>query len=193
MSDTPIYGENSSPAGGSTVVTIPEPLIVEPQSEIHQAVHNGTAYDEVIEIYDVAKNGIVDIFITVGANYTFIQGVKVFCSQGNLRATILEDVIVSDNGTAQLEAVCRNRDLRSTPTTLFYINPTITDPGTSIYEQWVPPTDSGAGADGFRISSGAEDQFLLRANTNYIMRLNNQCKTNIDIFFEMSWSEEASY
>ena len=167
-----------------------EPVVI--TNETHEAVHDGTAYDEQIEISGLGKGASTDIYITTGANFLFVQDIRLYAGEGDIRISLYEDVTVSAPGAAELEPVCRNRDLRSTPTTVFYQNPTITDIGTSIAEQWLPPTQAGTGAEGFRIAIGS-DQWLMDNNTAYVIRLLNRSKQSVDLFFDMAWVEGVTY
>jgi len=148
----------------------------------HHEIHCGDSY-EMSYITDLGNGGVLDILIIVpneGLSEVHpgdSQDTKQYHFKGTVstesEATVefFESVTVSANGTA-LDVFCRNRNFSSGDEIDMYHTPTVTTTGTRLV---VSKTGSGRSSGGM---VGRADEFILKDNTLYLLRITNNVVTN---------------
>jgi len=148
----------------------------------HHEIHCGDSY-EMSYITDLGNGGVLDILIVVPneelseTNPGDSQSTKQYHLKGivstEAEATIefFEDTEVSANGTA-IDVYCRNRNYSSGDEIDIYHTPTVTTTGTRLV---IAKSGSGRSVGG---TLGRSDEFILKDNTNYLLRISNNVTTN---------------
>jgi len=148
----------------------------------HHEIHCGDSY-ECSYITNLGNGGVLDVLIVVPneglseAHPGDAQDTKQYHFKGTVatesEATVefFEAVEVSANGTA-LNVFCRNRNFTIGDTLDIYHTPTVTSTGTRLV---VAKTGSGRGIGG---TLGRSDEFILKDNTLYLLRITNNTTTS---------------
>jgi len=148
----------------------------------HHEIHCGDSY-EMSYIADLSNGGVLNILIIVPneglseTNPGDSQGVKQYHLKGTVtteaEATIefFEGTTVSANGTA-IDVFCRNRNYSSGDEIDIYHTPTVTSTGTRLI---IAKSGSGRSVGGL---VGRSDEFILKDNTIYLLRITNDVTTN---------------
>ena len=156
---------------------------------LHYMVHQGFVFHISHTIAALANTASHEILVKVPAStYPHLHKHVTYVGAGDVDLDIFEGTTVSADGTA-ITSHITNRNSSNTPGTLFYHTPTVTDDGTLIHDQWVPPTSSGTGGshDGADASTGEE--WLLAPSTNYLIRITNNSGDTIRVWEEILWYE----
>jgi hypothetical protein len=162
--------------GGSPVVI---------QSEHHE-IHCGDSYETTYHT-DLGNGATQDILIVVPDEPGTGQAQKLYHLTGLIEGenecsvTFYEGTTVSDNGTA-LTIINRNRNSTLTDFLDIYHTPTVTTTGSSIFGPW----HFGVGKS-FGGSRGRSDEFVLKNNTTYLIRITNQTVNTTYINVELDY------
>jgi len=148
----------------------------------HHEIHCGDSY-ETSHIADLGNGDVLDVLIIVpneGLSETHpgdAQDTKQYHFKGTvsteLETTIefFEGVSVSANGNA-LNVFCRNRNFTVGDTIDIYESPTVTSTGTRLVVAKLGSAKSYGG------TLGRQDEFILKDNTSYILRITNNVTTS---------------
>jgi hypothetical protein len=137
-----------------------------------------------------ANGATLDFLLAVPAGtYPHVQTMILTFGRGDIDFVAYEDTTVSANGSAlTLQNV--NRTSSNTPSLALYASPTVTDPGTQIFELWVPPTTTGTGQSANGIAGiGQGSEWILNDDRNYLVRITNNSGVSVDWSYEFSWYE----
>lgn len=157
----------------------------------HHEIHCGDSY-ECSYITDLSNGGVLDVLIIVpneGLSETHpgdSQETKQYHFKGTIateaEATIefFEGVTVSANGTA-LDVYCRNRNFSAGDEIDMYHTPTVTGTGTRLV---VAKSGSGRTVGG---TVSRSDEFILKDNTMYLLRITNDVTTNEWVSVELNY------
>ena len=152
---------------------------------VHHEIHCGDSYELTYHV-DLGNGATQDILIVVPDEPGTGQDQKLYHFKGIVEAasevavTFYEGTAVSANGAART-SYNRNRNSALVDFLDIYTGPTVTDEGTAIYGPWhVGSTRSIGGA------KGREDEYVLRNNTTYMLRITNQTTaiTYINVEFD---------
>ena len=157
-------------------------------SEPHRLAHDGFMFHASKKETGILNAGVEECLFITGTKPVHLNRWRVESGGGDIDIDIYEGATVSANGTA-LSVHCTNRLALNTALTTLYDGPTVTDDGTLIHSQWVPPTSSGIGqsADGAQAEAGEE--WILAPNTNYLIRVTNNSGDTISIWEEYLFYE----
>lgn len=103
---------------------------------------------------------------------------------GNCDLLLYEATTVSANG-AVLAAISKNRESLGAAQTLMYDGPTITGVGTLLFS-WFATGGTRSALGG---GSWGETEWILQANTNYLVRITNRSGNAIQLAVSLGWSE----
>jgi hypothetical protein len=151
----------------------------------HHEIHCGDSYEATFNT-DLGGNSTQDILIVVpnegaisGTNGGADQDIKQYHLEeiveveNEASVTLYEGASVSASGSF-IQSFNRNRNSSNTDTLGVYSSPTITSLGATLWGPWV--LGSGRGIGGSR---NRDDEFVLKNNTNYIVRvINNTANAN---------------
>lgn len=137
-------------------------------STIHEKIHKGEVHIFSHIEESVANNSSLDIFLKSGAAYA--HSIFNGNATGDSIIEIFEDSVISNDGTV-IPIKNKNRNISETNIFTAFEGPTISDDGTSL----IPVFLSG-GSGGIRVGASSEerDEFVLKLNTNYIIRITNK-------------------
>ena len=150
----------------------------------HYQIHAGNTFT-VLEVTDLGNGAVRDILVVSPDTTRWAH--LVWEIEHELEALIqfYMDTTYSDNGTA-ISSFNRNGNSSTIATTLVYHTPTITDVGTLI----------GAIQQGSGKKAGGSDrlanEFILKKNTSYLVRITNSTANNNLIFMKLNWYEHVN-
>lgn len=176
---------------GSYVEGVPRVLNVTEDGRIvtlapeHNEVHNGTSY--VISDYvDILNAGVGEFLFSV-PDMAPLYVHSVLSVQNNLEALyeMFEDVTVSANGV-EFNSINRNRNSTNESLMKVYASPTVTSVGTRILrsKQGIAKQYGG--------SVRSENEYVLKNNTNYMLRITNLASGTNTINGLISWYEHLN-
>lgn len=146
----------------------------------HSAVHR----DVIIQAQDyVASATTRDILIKIPADVNPHLVYSVNCSEG-ARVQFYEGATITGDGTTVLTARL-NRNSGKTTQTEIYHTPNISDIGTELPGGFLPG-GSGGNAQGGSVALHTDAEWLLKADTNYIIRVTASSST---ISTKLEWYE----
>jgi len=152
----------------------------------HHEIHEGSHYLH-RDSHAIAKNGTVD-YLIVTPNTTkwahMIIGITGLDS--SITVTLYEDTTVSANGTS-LTVRNRNRNMADNNTTVVYLTPTVTAVGNVI-----AVTNLGSGENSGGNEVRGSEEIILKQNTNYLIRAQEDNIKETAINVELSWYEHIS-
>ena len=148
--------------------------------QIHQG--NGFSRSDLHE--GLAAAGVHYHMIKTGANDIHIEQLVVETSGAPVRLEYYEDSVVSADGTPE-PVGNNNRTSDKVSTTSFYHQPTITDVGNSIGATLIPSVTNQGGGVGILLGG----EWILKPNTNYLIKLTNNDNAAIDYTFTLFFYE----
>lgn len=107
----------------------------------------------------------------VGAIPVHFHGLSVTSNQGTLKIELFESPTVSANGTPY-SPKNRNRISTRISSMAVFTAPTITSDGTKLMERIIPQVGGGAHESGG--DSGVVGEWVLKPNTDYIIKITNE-------------------
>lgn len=155
-------------------------------AENHYLIHAGLFFTAYHRVAALANGANLDLLIdTNGANPPHLQGVEVTANRGPDTIRLYEDVTTSDDGTA---VAVRNKNRLSSNTALasIYHTPTVTDLGTLLDLHDFPTAGRRAGV--LEITGG-NTEWILKANTKYLIRLINNSGGSSLASLHLAWYE----
>lgn len=184
---------------GSAMVTIAEggtPLKIDgitgalaTISTVHEHVHGAETFEASYKSPDgaeVVDDAFIEMLLQVGARYPHLF-FTISCG-GDSEAALYEGTTFSDAGTA-LAANNMNRPIATTATTVVTYTPTITLPGTLLFNNFIPG-GVGPKASGGTIRQGTER--VLIPGTNYLIRGINRSGNPQPMAIVAQWYEEST-
>lgn len=134
---------------------------------------------------ELANDASADFLVRIGAIDAHAR-VRIEVG-GDSELLIYEAPTTSANGN-QVDSVSKNRQILGTATVLFYEGPTVTNVGTLLFHWFI-----AGGTGGSSIGTGWGDtHWVLRANTDYLIRITNRSAGAGGIQFSvgLGWSEQ---
>lgn len=112
---------------------------------------------------------------------------QIKANDGPCTISAYEGTVVSANGTPEVTGN-NNRQSIITPRTLLYVGPTVTSVGSQLEDNFIGSTGGGAHVS---VGESAESQieWLLKRNTNYLLRINNASGASTRIHIRLFWYE----
>lgn len=155
----------------------------------HQAsIHDGNAYT--YSAYGTILAGASLVMIgRVKAKQVHFDGFSVHLSQGDTLLEFFESPAISAVGTQQ-NARRKNRAINNTATMLVYSGSTVTSDGTLILVSKPPLTGGGAHIESAIDTIG--EGWVLKENTDYMIRLTNQAASTTSYSVEFNWHESET-
>ena len=158
--------------------------------EQHRLIHDGmyfsTSGKQTAWLDATAKEFLI---VPPAGCYPHVQVMLLTFGKGDIDFEAYEGPTITDNGTA-LPARNVNRNSTNTPDLALYATPTTTDDGILEFQLWVPPTSTGTGQSANGISGvGQGSEWILKAETPWLIRLTNNSGSTIDWSYEFSWYE----
>ena len=159
-------------------------------SEPHRMTHDGFMFHVSYKHETIVNGGTEDILLKVPAgSFPHLNRVNVNAGAGDININLYEATTVSADGTA-LSVHNTNRNSTNVSAMLVYNAPTVTDVGTEIHHQWIPPSATGTGLSVDGITNAEQgEEWLLAQNENYLIRLENTSGNTIDAWIEILFYE----
>jgi hypothetical protein len=156
--------------------------------ELQNAVHDGLAYGFSSHA-SIAGLGILIFLGRVGAKQVHFDGLSCDVSQGPFLIELFEAPTVTTTGTAQATRR-RNRANATVSTMLVYSGATVSANGLLVDDDLVQGI--GLGSNTLSGTAGVDAAFVLKANTDYIIKFTNQAATATTYNAKFIW-HEATY
>lgn len=155
-------------------------------NEVHHKTHDGNAY-RVCNIDTALTNGSnIDLLFITGSVHTHIQ---YYANVGGNATIFLYEDTTFTGGTGTLQTLFnKNRNSLNTSSNAVRLNPTVTGVGT-LLQPMLAPGGSGGITNGGSISERWE--WVLKPNTNYLLRLTNIAGTTQPFHLASEWYEVA--
>lgn len=150
----------------------------------HFQIHEGTYYT-VLEVTDLGNGAVRDIIVVTPDTTEWAHLVWEIEHELETSIQFYRDTLYSDNGTA-IQSFNRNGNSTNNSTTLVYHTPTITNVGTLIATIQQGDGKKAGGSD--RLSN----EFILKQNTAYLIRITNLTVNNNLIFMKLNWYEQVN-
>jgi hypothetical protein len=151
---------------------------------LHEVIHRGVAFtfSEIRAVNNGASN---NTLILTGANNPHFR-YYIGSDRGPINIFLFEGTVVNNNGTA-LTIFNAARNANILPTASLFNNPTIANDGTQIDVGIIPGTVSNR-------TGAPRDlpffEWILRANTRYMLRTTNGSGAQADINLNFFWYEQ---
>lgn len=153
--------------------------------QVHTEIHEGTMFS-VCNVTDLTSSGnMTFLLITPNSTNGLIHIVFDVETESEAEYQLWENSTISNNGTA-VTPINRNRSIATTAATKVFYTPTITSLGATLCtKHW----GSGKGVGG---GDRSIEEWVLKANTNYIIRVTNFTVNANHATLEMVWYQQAS-
>lgn len=149
----------------------------------HYEIHQGNHFYRK-NWFDLTNGAVYNFLIITPDSVELPHFEYLISSEGEIHIDCYRDVVVSANGTA-VSTFNRNENSSNTATMLLYHTPTITSVGTQIYAA------KGGSAQKVGGTIRANDEVVLKANTQYLFRITNDTALNNWIDYLFDWYEHA--
>ena len=150
----------------------------------HYQIHAGNTFT-VLEVTDLGNMAIRDILVVSPDTTQWAHLVWEIEHELETSIHFYRDTTYTDNGTP-ISSFNRNGNSTNTATTLVYHTPTITDVGTL---KGTIQQGAGKKAGG---SDRLANEFILKQNTTYLIRISNLTVNNNLIFMKLNWYEHTN-
>ena len=151
----------------------------------HYQVHAGNTFT-VLEVTDLGNMAVRDILVVSPDTTKWAHVVWEIEHELETLIQFYRDTIYTDNGTP-ITAFNRDGNSSNTATTLVYHTPTITNVGTLV---GTIQQGNGKKAGG---SDRLANEFILKQNCAYLIRISNLTVNNDLIFMKLNWYELTNY
>ena len=159
-------------------------------NEQHRMVHDGMFFQA-----SGKQTGWLDgtekkfLIVTGDGNYPHIQNMLLNFGAGGVDFVAYEDATTSSDGSA-MTVQNVNRASSNTPACTLFAEPTVTDDGDLIFTLWAPPTATGQGKTANGVEGiGQGSEWVLNANSKYLIVMTNNSGGTISWSYEFSWYE----
>lgn len=196
----PMWGCTAEDPGYTAIVGNPEVKIVDTNGDIvtidevtgaftileyeHHELHEGNMFT-VLAVVDLGNAEVYDTLVVAPDTTRWAHLVWEIEHELETQILFYRDTTYSDNGT---EVASYNRNGNSTvnATTLVYHTPTVTNVGTLIATIQQGDGKKAGGSD------RESNEFILKQNTAYLVRITNLTANNNLIFIKLNWYEHTS-
>ena len=158
-------------------------------TEFQAAVHAGESFSYAASQIGLASAGVVTLLGRTGTKQVHFDGFKVTVSNAPFRIELFEAPTVSNAGTL-LDSRRRNRANANVSLMTIYSTPIFSATGLILDDDLIPQISQGA-----QNSSGqgtVDDGWVLKANTDYLIRLTNLSGGAVNWSAKFTW-HEANY
>jgi len=150
----------------------------------HARIHAGEGYTVTAKFTGVANGASKDILLSnPAANFPHLRIYSVESEKAPANIILYEGATVSADGTA-LTIFNNNRGSSNTAGMTAFHGPTITDIGTDIEHSFIAGSKQVGGS-----FSDFSYEWLLKANTKYIVRYTNNSGQTSEVNFKLFWYE----
>jgi hypothetical protein len=157
--------------------------------EQHRLSHEGMVFHASGKVTGITNGSNQDFLLAVPAGvFPHLQRFNLHVGAGDIDVLIYEDTVTSDDGATNGELNV-NRNSSITPSTVLTLGPTVTDIGTLLHTNWIPPTGAGVGARSGVLDVGNGEEWLLKPATKHLLRVTNNSGGSIDLRYEFVWYE----
>lgn len=162
--------------------------VVSTESEHSRYIFDGFTYTSYYEETSLGVGADLDILLVTPSapQFTHLQGVEITVDAGPDTMLIYEDTTVSANGTS-LAANNRNRNSTRTAGLQVFHTPTVTGVGTEISSHRILGITNKSAVTHI----GDVDEWVLKPDTNYLIRFSNGSGAQEDVEIHLSWHEPA--
>lgn len=151
------------------------PIEVDPSGSLvfvtheHGQIHASNFFSSGYLNSAVASAGTIAVLFETGANeiHSFLK----LIAGGDALFEVFEDVTTSSDGTL-MTATGHNRTEPGTTNVTWYHTPTVTDFGTTLWEEYIPGGSSGQTPGAVQFVG--TEQVIFKPNTKYVLRLTNE-------------------
>ena len=150
----------------------------------HHQLHEGNTFT-ILEVTDLGNGAVRDILVVSPDTTEWAHLVWEIEHELETSIQFYRDTTYTDNGT-EITSFNRNGNSTNTATTLVYHTPTITNVGTLV---GTIQQGNGKKAGG---SDRTSNEFILKQNTAYLIRINNLTVNNDIIFMKLNWYEQIN-
>lgn len=159
-------------------------------SEIQSAVHDGLMFSYSIhDAVGLAAGSSLLLLGRVGTKQVHFDGFHINVSQGDLLVEFFEAPTVTNAGTLQTSRR-RNRSNTTTATMAIYANPTVSANGTLLDDDLLLLV--GQGSNVLSGTASVEDGWVLKENTDYLIKITNNAASATTYNAKFAW-HEATY
>ena len=159
--------------------------------ELHRLTHDGMVFHASGKVTGMVDANVDDFLIAIPAGtFPHFQRLRLFMGRGDVDIVVYEGATASADGSA-IARNNTNRNSTNTPGVVLTSAPTITDVGTLVHTSWLTPTSAGQGQSGSTGIAGETngEEWVLKPNTKYLIRVTNNSGATIDYAYEMLWYE----
>lgn len=157
----------------------------------HRLIHDGMTFHATARVPTLADGASIDWLMSVPAgSYPHMTTFEFQLSAGEVDIKTYEGVTTSADGTPVTQWN-RNRNSSNTPDLLMFSAPTVTDLGTEFHDRYVPPTAGGVGARAGTLAPNFGEEWILKPETKYLVRLTNNSGAAITLTGEALWYEPS--
>jgi hypothetical protein len=148
-------------------------------------VHDGYMFHSTGRVTDLANAADYELLFAVPAGcYPHIQKIVFHIEGAPMDVEVFEGTTTSADGTA-VTTKNTNRNSALTPDAVLTHTPTVTGDGESMHDRYIPT----AGKDTGQIAGSLYEEWILAADTKYLIRLTNNSGAIADLSYEVMWYE----
>ena len=152
-------------------------------------IHEGMMFVATIKATGLVAAAVVEILLVTGAEPCFLREAGYKLGRGDIEIDLYEAITASPNGSA-VTIFNKNRLSSNAALATVFTGPTVSDTGTLIHKEWIPPTATGVGQSADGTSNAIDgDEWVLAASTKYLFRMTNLSGATIDYQVELEWEE----
>lgn len=158
--------------------------------EPHRMSHDGFMFHASGKVLAIADAADLELLLAVPAGtYPHIQRLGLSLEAGDVDILVYEAPTVSVDGTL-VPSQNTNRNSANTASMVITHTPTTSADGDLIHTNWVPPTGAGVGSsEGILNIKANGEEWILAADTKYLIRITNESGGVIDLRYEIVFYE----
>lgn len=151
---------------------------------VHHMIHEGLMYTSVYLSLSITDDSSIVVLVRTGATQSAHARITAG-SGGDATLEVFENPTITLDGSA-VDVWNRNRYSSNTAATEVYSGPTVSDFGTSIYYGLMV---GGTGGQAAGSTGSGFDEWILKANEEYVFRLTNKSGQAHSGFIELNFYE----
>ena len=175
--------------GAGTPIIVDHSGAIPTLTEFQAAVHGGESFSYSANQIGLASAGVVTLLGRTGTKQVHFDGFRLIVSNAPFRIEFFEAPTISNAGTL-LSSRRRNRQNANVSLMTIYSTPTFSATGLLLDDDLIPQISQGA-----QNSSGlgtVDDGWVLKANTDYLIRMTNLSGGAMNWSAKFTW-HEATY
>lgn len=155
----------------------------------HKYIHYGKAFTCEIQALALAGSASKIIrFKTPAIKYVHLRPTSISTSANKIKVEFFEEPTITANGTAKT-CYNRNRISSNLGTVIIGEDATVSADGNLLFRYGAGSTGSPQSRSGGSVSGDA-DEWVLKQDTEYILKITNYPSTATDVFIGLFWYEE---